>query len=242
MALDPKDVTAALEAVTADDGEKCKEVLMRILAAAAGGAPAPAEEDPKKPKGDKAEPAAGAPPPPAAAAAEKPEEVAAATALFMRMSGKSSIVDAIKEAEVWRKSHITHETDVQALAKERATLELAERRKLCVELVHLGAEFPATVWSDDTATALKPRWLKMEIQELREHTLSQRAARGGKAPPEPVAPPAGGDAPKAGEQEITTPYGVVKLSAREVAMCDELKQDPKDYAARKAQAAKNKKG
>ena len=158
---------------------------------------------------------------------EKKAAMAAASQLFA-LTGRDSHAEALAQVEIFRASHIELEKERQALAAERAALEAADRRKLCIELIALGAEFPSTVWADDAASALKPRWLEMPIAALREHTAEQRAVRGAKRPPAPpkVASESGGKAIKVGDE-------VVELSAREVAICEESGAKLEVYAANK---------
>jgi phage I-like protein len=181
--------------------------------------------------------------------AEEPKEeeaaVMAASSRLIRLTGKATIVAAVDEVEVWRTSHIELETERQKLAAERATLESAERRKLCVELVGLGAEFPSTVWSDPLEndgkpSTLKSRWTSMQLVELRAHVAEQRAARGGKGPATAKGIPV--VASVGGSKVFETPHGTVTLSAQELRNCEEAKADPKVYAANKAiqQAARKR--
>ena len=214
--MDPKKVTEALDALIAGDAEKCMDLLKGIVAAAAGGEPPPGDPPADPPVDDALS---------GIAPAEKKEEVVAASARLMRLSGAKSFVAAVEEVAVWRESHLKLEAETQKLASERATLESAERRKLCAELVTLGAEFPSTVWADDKSTALKPRWLKSESGELRAHAAEQRAARG-KAPPTPPIVPPTGD-------------GAGTLSPRELALCASKKLDPAAYAVVKNQMGKS---
>lgn len=211
------------------------------LAKIKGEKPGNAAEDAADGGADDAQetPVAAADPAAAPAAApekEKPAEVAAASARFVRLTGKTSLVDALAEAEVWRASHIALETERQTLAAERATLESAERRKLCVDLVAMGAEFPSTVWTDEKATAIKPRWLSMPIDALRSHAAEQLAARGGKVATS-VKPPVSGGPVADGSKAFETSQGRVVLSKRVLAMCVEMKIDPKDYAEQTAKKA-----
>lgn len=149
---------------------------------------------------------------------EKKEEVAASIARFMRLSGKTSFVDAVAEVETWRTSHLKLETETQKLASERATLESAERRKLCVELVSLAGRAPAAVWADDKATAPKPYLAMMPIADLRAmHADEIKASAGKGAPRIPAADP-------------TAQHGNVTLTAEQLAICAELKCDPATYA------------
>ena len=149
---------------------------------------------------------------------EKPEEVAAASARLLRLTGAASFVDAVASVETFRASHLELETERQKLAQERATLEAAERRKGCVELVTLAGRAPATVWADDKATAPKKYLAAMPLADFREYVADAIKASSRKAP---VAPPAGGG-------------DAVTLSARELAMCAAKNLDPAKYAATRA--------
>jgi phage I-like protein len=216
--LDASLISKALEAIAAGDEAGAMDILKSIVAAAAGGGEEkPAEEKPAEDTPTAA--AEGAP----VEEEEKPEEVMAASARLMRLSGKTSIVDAIAEVEVWRTSHLKLETETQKLAAERKVLEDAERRKLCVELVSLAGRAPATVWADDKSSAPKAYLAAMPIADLRAMHADAIKASGGK--PSAVKPPV----------VAADSHG---LSARELAMCSEMKIDPKDYAARKAATTK----
>lgn len=208
-------VKKALDALAAGDAEGALAILKDMIAAAAGGE-APAEEPAEAPA-EMAE----KPEEMMSADEEKPEEVAAASARLMRLTGKASFVDSVAQVEIFRASHLELETERQALAAERKTLEAAERRKLCVELVTLGGMAPAMVWADDKSSAPKGYLAAMALADLRAmHADAVKAsAKGGKVIQIKAPPSVGGD--------------VVELSAREVAMCAEMKIDPKDYAARK---------
>jgi hypothetical protein len=154
----------------------------------------------------------------------------AASARLMRLSGKTTFVEALGEVEVWRKSHIEIEARTEKLAKEQAALELGKRKENAIALTKLGAETPHT--SGLAAGKLCKRLLDEPLDEQSARVAALLSARGGKLPEAPVPPPVAGETPDGG-MEFTTPEGVVKLSAREVAMCAEKKIDPKDYAARK---------
>lgn len=249
--MDPSLVKQALEAIEKGDAKAALDILKGLVASAAGADPEPDADDAGS-EGDGAEGVAppaeatesvedpkvvdsAAPPMKDGKDGsddsddeddDKPEKKANRKLLrsaLCRLTGKKSFAEAVAEVEVFRSSHLALETERQKLARERATLESAERRKLCVELVRLGAEFPATVWVDSQAEVkvVKPRWAKMPIAELRSHVADQKAARGDKAPTSPKPPtPAG--APE-----------VVALSATELQICKDLGCDPKDFAALK---------
>ncbi len=178
----------------------------------------PAEEKKDEPAADPAaEVAAAAAPAPADPEKDKPAEVAAALSTVVRLSGKASFVEALSDIEVWHASHLRLETETQKLAAERATLESAERRDACAKLVASGRKAPAEVWADDKATAPKKYLAAMPIADFREFVADANKASAKKPD---VRPPAKGDA-------------VAELSARELAMCAEMKIDPKTYAASK---------
>jgi len=220
--LNADQITKALDALMKGDQKACMQILKDIVAAAAAGD----AEDATPPAGDggadettegAAAGAAATPPPAATDDKAKDTETAAAAARLMRLTGKSSFVEAVEEVDTYRTSHLELATEREKLSKERATLELAERRKLCVELVTLGAEFPSTVWADEKATSLKPRWLEMPIAQLREHTAEQRSVRGGKRGSKPeIAPPAAG--------------GAHGLTPEQLAICKEMGCEPQVFA------------
>ena len=190
--MDPKLIAKALEALQNGDDAAATEILKGMIVAAAGGSAAADDAgDDAGASGDGAEGVA-----PSTEAVEDPKVVDSAAppmkggddsddedddkpekkanrkllrSALCRSTGKSTFAEAVAEVEVFRKSHIELETERTKLAAERAVLESADRRKLVGELVRLGAEFPATVFADDKATTLKPRWLKMPIAELRSH-------------------------------------------------------------------------
>ena len=147
------------------------------------------------PAGDDVAAAEFAPPqvdePKKPAAEEEASAVAASVSSLMRLSGAGSFVDAVKQVEVWRESHLELETERTRLGKERATLEAAERRKGCIDLVRLGGRAPSTVWSDETATAPKSYLASMPIADFRAYVADGIKASG-RAPASVIAPAAGG--------------------------------------------------
>lgn len=230
-------VKAALDALIAGDTEKCAELLKGLIADAASapeGEEAPADPAPEAsaaPPADEA--AAAAPPAPPAEGEEEDEEeekaAVVAASKLVRLSGKASLADALEEIVAWKTSHIELETKRQEIARERAALESAERVRLAKDLVQIGAEFPSTVWTDEKSTALKARWLKMDIAELRSHVADQKAARASKKPA-PTTP----KSPTEDGKEFVTPHGTITLSARELKVCADEKADPQVYANNKA--------
>jgi phage I-like protein len=239
LSMDPKLVQQALDALIEGDTEKCAELLKGAIAAAASTpeAEAPAAEpapEASAAPAPEAEEAAAAPPaaPSAEGEEEKDEEeekaAVVAASKLVRLSGKASLADALEEIAAWKTSHIELETKRQELAREKAALESAERVRLAKDLVQIGAEFPSTVWTDEKSTALKPRWLKMDIAELRSHVADQKAARASKKTP--TAP----KSPAESGKEFATPHGPITLSARELKFCADEKADPQVYANNKA--------
>lgn len=234
--MDPKLIAAALEALTAGDAEKCTEILKSFIAAAASGEAGeqgpPSSSAPGAIAAGAGAAAPGAPP-------EKKEDVVAASTRLMRLTGAKSFVEAVATVDTYRTSHLELETGRQALATERATFEAAERRKICAELVTLGAQFPHTIWADDKSTTLKPIWADMPIVALRQHLADQRKARGKdktKTEQSGVRPPAAaaGADDATGETTVVTPHGTVTLSVREVAYCKDAGAKLDEYAANKA--------
>ncbi len=229
--MDPEQVKAALEALVAGDEAKCAEILKAMIAAAASGEAPAADAPADAPAGDVA--AAEDAPPPASDEKKKedPAAVAASIARFMRLSGKSSFVAAVAEIEVWRASHLELETERQALAKERGTLEAAERRRGCVDLVKLGGRAPATVWADDKCSAPKKYLAAMPIADFRDYVADALSAKGTKVP---TPPRAGAKAPVA--DDSVDEHG---LTARERQICKEQKCDPATFATLKARGTKS---
>jgi phage I-like protein len=261
--MDPKLIQQALEAIEKGDAKSALDLLKQLVASAAGADPAP-DGDADGSEGDGAE---GVSDPNAAEAesvidpkvvdnsAEPPSsskgddsddedpapakkaERKAMRRMLCALTGKATFAEAVLEVEVFRKLHLALETERKQLAKDRATLESAERRKLVTELVKLGAEFPATVWADDKALTIKPRWAKMPIAELRSHVTEQKAARGPKTPAGGVKPPpgAGGGPADVVDTNVTLDDGrVVTLSASEVRIAKSQGCELKDFATLRA--------
>lgn len=232
--MDSKLIQQALEAIEKGDAKTALDILKGLIASAAGADPAPSADDPgSENTGEPPVTDIAAPPPPAPAPAAsdadeaddanpaKKGERKAMRAMLRSLTGSGSFAEALGKVEEFRTSHLALETERKTLAAQRATLESAERRKLVTELVQLGAEFPATVFADDKATVIKPRWLKMPIEELRSSVVDQKAARGNK-PATGIKPP---KLPAVGE--------VVELSADELRICVDIGCDPKIFAALK---------
>ena len=260
MGLDSSLVKQALDAVEKGDAKAALEILKNLIASAAGAEPE-ADGDEDGSEGDGAEGVAPAPeteavedpkvvdssaapstPPPADGDGDEDEDepktpakkaaYKAMSAMFMSLTGAKTFAEAVAKTEVYRASHLTLETETKKLAQQRATLESAERRSLVVALVKLGAEFPSTVWADDSATTIKPRWLKMPITELRAHLADQKAARKAPKATGGLTPPPGN---ASGDTEVRLDNGdVMQLSASEIQICKSQNCDPKEFATLKA--------
>lgn len=223
-ALDPKLIASALDALIAGDADKCMEILKGLVASAAAGDPDKTTEDAPPPVGDggadESTEASDAPPPDPAK--EDKTEVAAASARLLRLTSANTFTAAVEVVETYRASHIELETERQKLAVERATLEAAERRKGCVELVTLAGYAPAAVWADATATAPKKYLLAMPIADFREFVADALAAKGAKRTPVSSAttPP-----PSAGPAGDLTP--------EQLEICKETGCDPSVFATLK---------
>jgi phage I-like protein len=228
--MDPALVMKALDALEKGDANGALEILKNMIAMAAG---AEMAEEPDESMGSEGDGAEGQPQMQAAPDAggngppqpdDKKKEQQAARVMLAHMTAKSSVAEQLATIAEWKASHLTLEGERQKLAVERATLESAERRSLCVELVKLGAEFPATVWADpfEKSSALKPRWLAMPIAELRSHVADQRAARGVKTGASSQVKPDAGAAV------------ALSLTTEELAICKQMNCDPQTYASLKA--------
>ena len=222
--MDPELVKKALDALVAGSAEEAMSILKDMIASAAGAPAEPADdaviEEMADPVEDDTE--------------EEQAAVVAATSRLVRLTGKSTIGAAVDEVEVWRASHVKLETETVKLAKECAALEYGQRKENAIKLTKLGAETPATTGL--AKGKLCNRLLDEPLEEQTARVAMLLAAKGGKLP-EPPTPPtgAGGGAAGAdGSREFAQTDGrVVRLSARELAMCAEMKIDPTDYAARK---------
>lgn len=209
--LDAETVKKALAALQEGNSDACMALLTDMIASAASGE----ASTPVEPPAELADP-----PPAADPEKEKPAEAMAAASRLARLTGKDTIAASVAEVEVWRTSHIELETERQKLAQERATLESAERRRLCASLVTEAGRAPATVWADDTATEPKKYLSAMPIEDFRTFVADAIAANGKPRLPKPPSPQTGANA-----------HG---LDEREVKLCAEKKIDPAKYAANRA--------
>lgn len=199
----------AMAILEGKDESGALELLKGMMAEAMTG-DAPAEEPPPE------EEALAEDPP------EEPEDengaamMAAATSL-MRLTGKATLGGAVREVETYRASHLALEGERDKLTKERAALELTERKALVADLVKLGVELPATAWD---ATGKRPcaRLTAEPLADLRGRVALLKAAPRTGA----IRPPTGGTVDAHG------------LTERELAICADMKCPPAKFAALKS--------
>lgn len=216
--MDPAILKAALDALQSDDPDAIKQALKDMIAGEQ------AEDAAEGDAGAGAGAGAGASDGGMAMAAPGNGDqtaVAAAATRLTRITGKSTLSEAVDEVEVWRKSHLALEAERVRLRKERAQLEAGERRRLYGELVTRAGRKPASVWANPTAKAeelkAKPYLETMSIADLRQHVADEVGA----APlPGHVLPPVAGG-------------GTADLSEREVAICKKYNVKPEDYMAQR---------
>jgi hypothetical protein len=226
--MTPEQFAAIAEALGLGADANIEDVLATIAAMvskvkdAANGTEAPAEE----PAEDPAVVAAAEAVPVVAAASR----LLAASRALVRLSGKKDVGAAVAEVEAWRTSHIELEQERVKLAKERATLDASERRRLVAQLVTCCAEMPSTAWSDDTATKPAEPWASMPIDALRTRVAKLSKSKNGATTTTPKPAPVAADK---GGQVVMVNGEAVELSAREVQTCAELKAKIEDYAANK---------
>lgn len=214
--MDASMVQEALDALIADDTEKCAELLKSIIAAAASGEAAPKKPAPE-PSVTAEKPGAKPPVPP-------PDEDIAATAKLMRLTATTTTAAALAHVETLMR-------EMQATAAERDELVIAERRRLCTRLVVAAGAAPASVWSSPDPGAPPKAYLdRMTLTELREHVENAIRTSGGRVTKtSAISPPVGGDVPNGGK-EVMTPEGPVTLKARELALCAANEIDVTAYA------------
>lgn len=147
-----------------------------------------------------------------------------------RLSGKKDLGEIVAEVTAWRASHVALEAEREKLAKEHAVLESGERRRLTGELVKLGAEIPATAWSDEAGTKPAEPWASMPIDQLRARVAKLSKAKG--VTPT-TAPKPKAIAETSGGQAVIVNGQTVMLSASEVAACKDANAKVEDYAANK---------
>jgi hypothetical protein len=211
--MDPDKIKAALEALKNDDGAAAIALLEELIVSMASGEAPPADAP--------AEPLADAPDAP-----KQEDEQVAATAL-MRLTGASSVGEALLACDQIKARLDKDESD-------RAAADRVARRDLVAELVRLGVEFPATAWAGDAEKRVPVKRLADEpLDELRArvelHRRTRPATTGARPPASGAAAPAGD-----GSKQITTPHGVITLSKGELANCAQYGANVEQYAANKA--------
>lgn len=208
-----EDLVKMLIEAAASGDKKLAPLASAVLSELLGvGAPKPAA-DPATDPPPAADPPAAARVAPVPAAAE-PDALLAFGRVALALLGKTDPGEAI--AEIARRSALAVGVEEReaAVARDRAVLELTERKALVANLVTLRAETPHT--SGLAVGTLVPRLMAEPIAELRARVA---ALGGGKAPAARVVP---------GTDPLES------LSERERAMCAEMKLDPATYAAHKA--------
>lgn len=151
-----------------------------------------------------------APAPPA----ESPPEEGIAVRSITAMTGQEDLSASLDQIKTWREAFLKQEAQEAKNEADRKALETVERRSLVVKLVKLGAEVPATAWSDSTGKEPCLRLASEPIGDLRARveTLS-------KAKPEV-------------RNELKQPAAAAfELSKRQLALCTELNVNPQEYAA-----------
>ncbi len=209
--MDPKLIQQALDALIAGDDAKCSEILKGLVASAAGADTDAATEDAPPPKGDGG----------ADENVEAAAEVAAASARMLRLTGVSTFVEAVEVLSTFRDSHLKLETERAALAAERSTLEAAERRKGCADMVLASARKPSEVWADDSATAPKAYLAAMPIADFRQFVKDALAASSGK---------------KTTKTPPTVELDAHGLTPAQLKICKETGCDPATFAMLKRRA------
>lgn len=208
--MDPAKIKEALEAIKNGDAAKALELLESWLVEMAGGVPVEAEGEGEEVFSDQPNAAEQAA---VVAAMKKFHGAVALSKKLVELTGKTDESAAIEVVESWRTSQLELEEREAKVAKDRATLEQSERRKLVGELVKLGSETPATAWSDDKGTVPVKRLLDEPIAELRTRVVTLTQAKG-KAPPK-ITPPGGGSH---------------DLTPAQLEHCKRKKIDPEKYA------------
>jgi hypothetical protein len=176
----------------------------------------------KKPDDAAEEPAAEeAPAAEAAPPAEDPEkpEVMAAAASMVRLSGKASLAEALRDYERCRKIAAEADAAAEKLATERAALDAGERVALCRRLVADFGARPFQVWANDGIDVGNPGGIMggASLEVLRDCVAKLSSVGGKKAAA--VKPP------------TTDASG---LDERELVICKQTGCDPKTFAALKA--------
>ncbi len=208
--MDPEQLQKIIEALGLDAGATYEDAIAAMAAIVKGaGAAATGEAATEAPETEAPETMS--------AGEEKPDdkELQALRAAILRDTGAPTSVQALSQVATWKASHLALETERAKLSREKAALELGERRSIVVEMQNLGIETPHT--SGLATGKLCKRLLDEPLSEMRTRLAVLRKARGAKpsAAPTPAAPDA----------------SEVELTPRQMALCARRKIDPKTYAA-----------
>jgi phage I-like protein len=93
---------------------------------------------------------------------------------LLTKTGEKSTNAAISKVETWRSAYLAIEADREKLAKERAALEITERRDHVTSWVKLGKEDPATAFDPISKELLEP-WASMPLEKIRERSTKLKA-------------------------------------------------------------------
>jgi phage I-like protein len=154
---------------------------------------------------------------------EEPKPEAAALVVSSRvreMTGAPTDAEALSRVKRALGIAADYDAKMADVAKQQAAIELSKRKANAAAFVKLGIETPATSGLVDGKLCARLLAEPLDEQDARLAALS--AAGGGIKRPR-INPP------------LVTENA---LSAREMAMCAEMKIDPKDYAARKPASTK----
>lgn len=218
--MDPKQIQETIDAIKNGDAAAALAILEKLLVSAAGGTPAPAEQPPADPAAD------------------------AAMQRIARLTGKATPSENADEFERLHKLAASWKEHEDKIAAEKLALEAGEYDAWTAAFVVNKIETPATAWADPLhATDPSKRKPAKHIAAMSLAELRARGAQFGIKLSAPAARPptprgAGGEHEQ-GSKDFPTSHGVVTLSARELAMCDEMKVAPADYAAKKATQKKS---
>jgi hypothetical protein len=207
--MDPKLIKDALDAIEAGDTAKAMEILKGLVASAAGAPPGDPAADPN-----------------VEAEVAPPAEVAAAAARLMKLTNKTTLSEAVEEAESYQESHLALLADRKKIAEREKALETTERRNLVATLIKLAVEIPATAWSDQEGTVPCKRLQDEPIAELRARVAKLSAVR-----PELLQ---GSGGVSGGGPKPPVKGAKYELTEREIEMCRDKKIDPEKYAQTRA--------
>lgn len=212
--MDPETVAKALDMLEAGDLEGLKEMFKASIAAAAGAAGGAAPPPPMDPPADPPAPEENADPPAGDSEEdEEDKEAMAAASELMTLTEETSAGAALERVKLWRQAYVDSERARDEVTAKQAALDSAERRRLVGELVKLGAETPATAWSDTAGSVPVARLSAEPLPDLRSRVKSLAAARpAGRAPRAPA-----------------TRSPSDQLTPEQLRICAEYKCDPAEF-------------